>query len=873
MTHSGVTQAVEVVRGRLREGLIRPRAGWKRAAETVWGPLLTLGALITLDLLARAGTPLVEPFPILLLTVVISAYLGGLRTALISAVLTVLYGVHFLAEPGLPLRYRPSGAASLLMLGLIAPAVAILVSRLHSAARRGLEAELSRAEAEVLDRRVSLLSQASSTLASSLDYEVTLRELARNLVPTLGDWCAIHAIDERAHPRFIAGTHRDPAKDLLVRALCEYGDRRLPFGAPATGQPIEVTEELLRSLAQDDEHRKLYRSLRPSWVLPIPLRAQGRVAGVLTLGMSREYGREFGEQDVRHALELGERLSLAVGAGHVFHEARQAEERRRLLFDANPQPMWIFDVETLEFLAVNDAAVRHYGYSRAEFLGMTIMDVRPAEEPPGPPIGHQSGRPEAAFTRHQRKDGAVVDMELVSHELELDGRRARLVLATDISERTRTRAALHYSQEQLRQAQRLDAVGRLAAGIAHDFNNILTTVRGFGDILYRELEETDPRRADAEQIRKAADRGVLLTGQLLAFSQRQAPQPQVLDLNQAIHSMEGLIRGLLGADIQVDLRLLPGAAMLRMDPGHLDQLLVNIVLNAREAMPKGGRLTIETEERRLTEGTRNRRIRPGTYVMLAIHDTGSGLGIETAEHFLEPFQASDQREQRAGLGLSIVYGIVRENGGVVKVSREPGQGSSVKVYLPRVEEDEPVVEQPLALRGEETVLVVEDEDSVRELVRQVLEDHGHAVLTARHGRDAMLIAERYERPIDLLVTDVVMPEMGGGELVERLVARRPTLKVLYISGYTDDELLRRGVPGAPASFLHKPFTTDELMRQVREVLEAAPSATRRVPGSCGGCRVPLRRSGAAPPRPGPSGALPRVPRWAGPGGPAAGPGR
>jgi Signal transduction histidine kinase regulating C4-dicarboxylate transport system len=453
------------------------------------------------------------------------------------------------------------------------------------------------------------------------------------------------------------------------------------------------------------------------------------------------------------------------------------------------------------------------------------MDVRPAEEPPGPPIGHQSGRPEAAFTRHQRKDGAVVDMELVSHELELDGRRARLVLATDISERTRTRAALHYSQEQLRQAQRLDAVGRLAAGIAHDFNNILTTVRGFGDILYRELEETDPRRADAEQIRKAADRGVLLTGQLLAFSQRQAPQPQVLDLNQAIHSMAGLIRGLLGADIQVDLRLLPGAAMLRMDPGHLDQLLVNIILNAREAMPKGGTLTIETGERRLTEGTRNRRIRPGTYVMLAIHDTGSGLGVETAEHFLEPFQASDQREQRAGLGLSIVYGIVRENGGAVKVSREPGQGSSVKVYLPRVEEDEPVVEQPLALRGEETVLVVEDEDSVRELVRQILEDHGHAVLTARHGRDAMLIAERYERPIDLLVTDVVMPEMGGGELVERLVARRPTLKVLYISGYTDDELLRRGVPGAPASFLHKPFTTDELMRQVREVLEAAPSAT------------------------------------------------
>jgi two-component system cell cycle sensor histidine kinase/response regulator CckA len=825
MTHSGVGQAVEVVRSRFRERLIRPRPGWKHAAETVWGPLLTLAALIVLDLLTRAGTPMQHPFPLLLLTVVISGYLGGLRTALISAVLTVLYGVHFYAEPGMPLRYRPSGAMGLLLVGLVAPGVAILVSRLHSAARRGREAELSRAEAEALDRRVSLLSQASTTLASSLDYEVTFRELARLLVPALGDWCAIHAIDERGARRFIAGAHRNPARDLVVRALCEYGDRRLPFGAPATGAPVEVTEELLRTLAQDDEHRKLYRSLKPTWVLPVPLRAQGRLAGVLTLGMSQEYARAFGEQDVRYALEVGERMSLTVGAGHVFHEAREAERRRRLLFDANPQPMWIFDVETLEFLAVNDAAVRHYGYSREEFLGMTIMDIRPAEESLALPIGHQANRPEAAFTRHQRKDGTVIDMELVSHELELDGRRARLVLATDISERMRTRAALHHSQEQLRQAQRLDAVGRLAAGIAHDFNNILTTIRGFGDILHRELAEDDPRRADAEQIRKAADRGVLLTGQLLAFGQRQAPQPQVLDLNHVIHSMEALIRRLLGADIRVDLRLLPDAANVRMDPGHLEQLLVNIILNARDAMPKGGTLTIETGERQLAEGTRNRLVPPGTYVLLAIHDTGDGSDVAVPEHPFEPFQVADPREQRAGLGLAIVYGIVRQNGGVVKVSSEPGRGSTVKVYLPRVEAGEPVLERPLSFRGEETVLVVEDEDSVRELIRQILEEHGYAVLTARHGRDALMTAERYERPIDLLVTDVVMPEMGGGELVGRLTAQRPNLKVLYISGYTNDEVLRRGIQGANAGFLHKPFSSDDLMRRVREVLEGAPAAT------------------------------------------------
>ena len=520
--------------------------------------------------------------------------------------------------------------------------------------------------------------------------------------------------------------------------------------------------------------------------------------------------------------------------------------------------MWIFDVETLEFLAVNDAAVRHYGYSRDEFLDMTIMDVRPAEDRP---LAGSATRPavrETAFTRHQRKDGTLMDMELVSHELELDGRRARLVLATDISDRTRTRAALHHSEEQLRQAQRLDAVGRLAGGVAHDFNNLLTTIRGFGDILLRELDEDDPRRADAAQIRKAADRGVLLTGQLLAFGQRQLPQPQVLDLNQVIHSMEGLIRRLLGADIRLDLRLLPGSAMVRMDPGHLDQLLINIILNAREAMPGGGTLTIETGERQIAEASRHRRVRPGTYVMLAIHDTGGGMDAETAERFLEPFQTTDPREQRAGLGLSIVYGIVRQNGGVVRVSSEPGQGSSVKVYLPHGAGGRAggrAAGRP-PRRGDRA-----GGGGRRRRTRAAAPDPGPSTATrcSRPGMAAtrMVAAERYERPIDLLVTDVVMPEMGGGELAEKLMARRPDLKVLYISGYTNDEVVRRGIQGArPASSTSR-SPSDDFMRRVREVLDArASAATGPGPGSCEGCRGPPRRAGATRSRPGSSGARP-----------------
>jgi two-component system cell cycle sensor histidine kinase/response regulator CckA len=368
-------------------------------------------------------------------------------------------------------------------------------------------------------------------------------------------------------------------------------------------------------------------------------------------------------------------------------------------------------------------------------------------------------------------------------------------------------------------------VGRLADGVAHDFNNILTTIRGFGDMLFRQMAEDDPRRVDADQIRKAADRGVLLTGQLLTFGQRQAPNPRRIDLHQVVRSMEGLIRRLLGADIDLELRLLPGTAMLQMDPGHLEQLLVNIILNARDAMPQGGILTVETAERQIGAGARARRVRPGPYVLLAIRDTGTGMDGEARTHLFEPFHTADPAQQRAGLGLSIVYGIVRQNGGVVRVSSEPGQGTTVRVYLPKAEPEEIEAEKPAALRGDETVLVVEDEDGVRELVRQILVDHGHAVLTARHGRDALQLADRYERPIDLLVTDVVMPEMGGGELVERLTNRRPDLKVLYISGYTNDEVLRRGVHGAESHFLHKPFTSEGLMRRVRGVLQGGAPAT------------------------------------------------
>jgi two-component system cell cycle sensor histidine kinase/response regulator CckA len=805
------------------------RADWARIGRSVRGPLLTLAMAIAFDVLARNGLPVAHPFPFLMLTVIYAAYRGGLRPGLISALLATLYAVHFLSEPGSILRYTPANAYSLLALALAMPVTAALVARVYDAAQRARSIQLSRAEVEQVERRLAFFAEANATLASSLDYTLTLRNLARLIVPTLADWCAIHVASEHGTLEFVSGAHRDPAKDLLVRALCEYGSGRPPFGtAHRRSELSTVTEEVLRTQAEDEEQLKLFRALGPVAFLRVPMLARGRSTGTITLVVGSESGRVYDSDDLRFAEELASRAALAVDNARLYREAQESNERYGMLFESNPQPMWVFDADTLAFLEVNEAATRHYGYTRDEFLSMTIMDLLPTENAPGLPHGLErsvSRRGDVALIQHQRKDGSIVDMELVSHEMELEGRRARLVLGTDISERTRTRAALQQSEEQLRQAQRMDAAARLAGGVAHDFNNLLTTIRGFSEFLLRDLPEDHVHRKEVEQIRKAADRGALLTRQLLTFGKRPAIEPRLLDLNAVVTSMEGLIQRLVGADIRLVTRLRPGLGDIKIDPGQLEQVLINLVLNARDAMPAGGTLTIETGERQVSGASRGRSVKPGRYLVLAVSDTGSGMDGETLSHVFEPFFTSQGPGSRSGLGLSIVYGIVKQNGGGVRLSSEPEEGTTVKVFFPRAEGEESVATaQQSVLRGEETILVVEDEDGVRELLWKILTEHGHTVLEARHGKDALTVVSGYKQPIHLLLTDVVMPEMGAGELVEQLVAQRPDLRVLYISGYTSDELMRRGVSGT-TPFIQKPFTAAELMRKVREVLEAGAVTT------------------------------------------------
>ena len=500
---------------------------------------------------------------------------------------------------------------------------------------------------------------------------------------------------------------------------------------------------------------------------------------------------------------------------------RESEERYRLLFESNPHPMWVYDLETLAFLAVNEAAVRHYGYSREEFLAMTIKDIRPPEDVPAlmeivARVG--GGLDQTGVWRHRKKDGSVIDVGITSHTLTFAGRRARVVLVNDITERRQL-------EEQLRQAQKMEAVGQLAGGIAHDFNNLLVAINGYSELALRRLQAEDPLRRNVEEIRKAGERAAALTRQLLAFSRRQVLQPMALDLNAIVSEMEKMLRRLIGEDVELRTALAPDLGSVKADPGQIEQVLMNLAVNARDAMPRGGKLTVETQNVDLDEeyASRHVAVAPGPYVMLAVSDTGTGMDAETQARIFEPFFTTKEVGKGTGLGLSTVYGIVKQSGGNVWVYSEPGHGSTFKVYFPRVgegaQEYRRGAEPEEVLRGEETVLLAEDEETVRKLAREVLELYGYRVLEAAGGGDALLICERHAGPIQLLVTDVVMPEMGGRELAARLARLRPETRVLYMSGYTDSAIAHQGVLEDRADFIQKPFTPEALARKVREVLD------------------------------------------------------
>ena len=492
-----------------------------------------------------------------------------------------------------------------------------------------------------------------------------------------------------------------------------------------------------------------------------------------------------------------------------------------------------------EILEVNDAFVDMLGFPREELMGtqgslggqagkIRWQDLPGVDRPSGP----KQRTMEELRTRgvaspfektYVRKDGSRVTV-LVGAAM-LDGTRL-IVFMIDLTAQKRAEEALCRSEEQLRQSQKMEAIGRLAGGVAHDFNNLLSVILSRTSILLEELGPAEAIREDLEEIARAGQRGADLTRQLLMFSRQEVVAPRILDLNVTVANLDKLLRHIVGEDIELVHHRTEVPALVQADPSHLDQVIMNLVVNARDATPPGGKLTLETRSVVLDEDYARTHlgVAPGPYVMLAVSDTGTGMDRETQKRIFEPFFTTKEKGKGTGLGLSTVLGIVERSGGAVWVYSEPGRGTTFRVYLPRVagEPDAEASGPTLVedLRGSETILLVEDEDQIRKVAREILLKQGYRVIEARNGVEAMAAAEQHPGNIDLLVSDVVMPQMGGPELAERLVRLRPTMKVLCMSGYTDDALIRHGALKGSIAYLQKPITPATLARKTRTVLDA-----------------------------------------------------
>jgi two-component system cell cycle sensor histidine kinase/response regulator CckA len=504
----------------------------------------------------------------------------------------------------------------------------------------------------------------------------------------------------------------------------------------------------------------------------------------------------------------------------------ESEARYRNLFNSITDAVIVTDPQR-RIIDANPAFTDQFGFSLEEMRGRPTLDlyVDPAEFGA---FGDVLSRLQPDHTvirtlRFRRKSGEEFLGESAAFQLKDRGGAIKgyVGLIRDVSERGRL-------EERLRQSQKMEAIGRLAGGVAHDFNNLLTVIMGHSGLLMAGLRDQPALQTRVDQISRAGDRATSLTRQLLAFSRKQILAPSVLDLNVIARDMEAMLKRLIGEDVRLETITRPDLGRVMADRGQIEQVIMNLAVNARDAMPGGGKLTIETDNVALEEDyTLNRPgARPGEYVMLSVSDTGVGMDAETKAHLFEPFFTTKGRGKGTGLGLATVYGIVKQSNGYIWVYSEPGKGTTFKIHLPRVwdqcEEPESAAKPAAELAGTETVLVVEDEEAVRNLVRSILESTGRKVLDAAEGAEAIRIAREHQGPIHLLLTDVIMPGLSGREVAEKVSSLRPETAILYMSGYTDEEIARHGVVEAGIALLEKPFTPDRLKEKVAEILRPSP---------------------------------------------------
>lgn len=502
---------------------------------------------------------------------------------------------------------------------------------------------------------------------------------------------------------------------------------------------------------------------------------------------------------------------------------KNSEHRFRALIEHSSDSIALID-ENNKILYLSPSVTTVEGYAPEELLGRsgiehTHPDDLPLVQEVVESLLANPGKPIPVRWRRQHKNGQWLWLEgFATNLLHDEAVRAIVTNYRDITERKNL-------EEQLVQSQKMEAVGRLAGGIAHDFNNLLTAILGYSEMVMSRLRVDDPMRAEIAEIERAGQRAATLTGQLLAFSRRQILQPRILNLNTVIADISKMLQRLIGEDIDLRINLDGRIGSVKADPGQLEQVIMNLAVNSRDAMPAGGKLTIETQDVMLdsTYASQHAEVRPGPYVLLAISDTGTGMDKATQARLFEPFFTTKEKGRGTGLGLATVYGIVKQSGGQIWVYSEPDKGATFKIYLPQAEEAAGIEDAPpLAperFSGSETVLLVEDEDGVRSLVRRILQMNGYRVLEAGTPEAALRVAEQFADPIHLLVTDVVMPGMSGRALAEILTQTHPATRVLYISGYTENAIVHHGILDSEIPFLQKPFTPEGLLRKVREVLD------------------------------------------------------
>jgi two-component system, cell cycle sensor histidine kinase and response regulator CckA len=668
-------------------------------------------------------------------------------------------------------------------------------------------------------RRVETLSSALYRIAEKSSSAHDLQQF----------FAAVHGIvDELLYARNFYVALYDPSTELL--SFPYFVDEHDPAPTPKklgrglteyllrTGEPLLATPEVLEEMEdRGDVARRGSRSL--DW-MGVPLKVNNHTFGALVVQTYSKNIR-YVERDKEILTFVARQLASAVEIKRNEQALRRSEARYRSLVQSSVYGIYRSSIEG-RFLDVNPALVTMLGYGSAEevLLLDPEKDVFAREEEHARLIEEfrLSGRLDGIEVTWKRQDATMITVRISGRAVSSADEPADVLeaIAEDVTDR-------RVLEDQFRQAQKMEAVGRLAGGVAHDFNNLLMVISGYTEVILSKLDMQHPVHEKAMAIQQAADRATTLTRQLLAFSRKQLLELKVVDLNAIVRDMERLLRPLIGENVELITVLAPAAGHTRADAGQLEQVLMNLVVNAKDALPDGGKLTIETQNLTVDEGQRRGPtfIRPGNYVLLSVSDTGMGMDKETQSRIFEPFFTTKEMGKGTGLGLSTVYGIVKQTGGYVMVQSEEGHGSTFQIYLPRVDAAVELQATPVTradFAGTETVLLVEDEESVRQLVRETLISRGYKVVEAADGEAGLAAAAAHKGIIHLVITDVIMPGMGGRELVKQLAQTRPETKVLYLSGYTEDAIGSEGSIESGTAFLQKPFTLQNLSRKVREVL-------------------------------------------------------